>query len=483
MRGARARRHGSREPATVMRATEVEVAVVGAGPAGLAAALAARRLGARVLVIDEYALPGGQYHRQPAFASADGNVDSAQVRAGRALIAEVVQAGVEIWRAATVWAAYADGTLAIDRGGASVEVRAKRLVIASGAHDRVMPFPGWTIPGVITVGAAQAMCKAHALLPGLRVVMAGSGPFLLVVALDLARAGAKIELIEAASPNGAAFREFLRFPKRWGELASLLAALAARGVRIRLGRAVTSAEGHLAVTTAVSHRIDGDGAPIAGTARRHMTDALAVANGFRAQTEIARLLGCTTRYDEAVGGHVVVVDHLTGRTSVEGVYAAGEITGVAGHQVASAEGTIAGISAASSLGHVLAGNTRVLADARRRRNDAQAFADLVARTFAPRPGLTSVTTPETIVCRCEAIPRSAIEAAIDSGAHTTSAVKRWTRCGMGACQGRMCGWPLARIIAQRLARPLSEVDNLAARLPLKPVTLGNIVRSREMTTL
>ncbi len=460
---------------------EPDLAIVGAGPAGLAAALAARRLGATVLLIDENAAPGGQYYRQPAVDHrAAGGVGvgtgalPAQARRGRVLTDEVERSGVEIWRSATVWAAYPDRILSVARDDRSTDVRARRLIIATGAHDRVMPFPGWTLPGVMTAGAAQTLRKAHDVLPGRRIVVAGSGPFLLVVALDLAKAGARVELIEAAPPDAGVLGSLLKFPSRWGELAGLVAGLIAHGVRIRTGRAVTRAEGPSAVTSVISHRLDRNGAPVAGTESRHLADTVAVAYGFRTQPELARLFGCATRYDEAGGGHAVVVDPETGRTSVDGIYAAGEVTGVAGHEVAAAEGTIAGLSAAVSLGLAASDPALPLARARVRRRQGQSFADLVARTFSPPPGLTALATGATVVCRCEGVTRAAIEAAVDAGARTTSAVKRWTRCGMGPCQARFCGWPLARIVADRVGCPAGDADNLSARIPLKPITLGHV---------
>jgi NADPH-dependent 2,4-dienoyl-CoA reductase/sulfur reductase-like enzyme len=463
-------------------AHEVDVAIVGAGPAGLAAALAARSPGVSVLVLDEYAQPGGQYHRQSALA---GNGQSSQGREGQMMAEDARRAGVQFWPGTTVWAAYRDGalpvSLSVDKDGVPADIRAQRLVIATGAHDRVMPFPGWTLPGVITAGAAQALVKAHAVLPGQRVVVAGSGPFLLVVAAGLVRAGAKVDLIEAATPGWSTLAAFLRFPERWPELASLLATLLSHGVSIRRGCAITRAEGSDAVVAAISQCLDASGAPIAGTERRHPAECLAVANGFRAQAELAQLLGCATRYDEAAGGRVVVVDQRTGRTSVENVYAAGEVTGVAGREVAAAEGAIAGVSAAASLGQPAQAESTGLERARARRRRAQSFADLVARTFAPAPGLTALALPETVVCRCEGVRRADIDAAIDAGAHTTSAVKRWTRCGMGRCQGRICGWPLARIVARRLDLPMAAVDNFTARLPLKPVALAIVNGHEEVT--
>jgi thioredoxin reductase/bacterioferritin-associated ferredoxin len=456
-----------------------DVAIVGAGPAGLAAAIAARRCGASVLVIDEYARAGGQYLRQPAGPTVPG----AATGRGGTLAAQAAHAGVEFMQSATVWAGYPDGTLSVDVAGRGIEVRARRLVIAAGAHDRAMPFPGWTLPGVTTPGAAQAMLKAHAVLPGRRVVVAGSGPFLLVVAADLARAGAAVELVESAAPNRAAAAGLLGFPSRWPELTRLLAALAAHRVRIHLGRVVTEVSGPLTVAQVVTRRVGPLGDPVPGTERVHEADALAVAFGFRVQSELGRVLGCEARYDEARGGHVLLTDPTTGRTSLDWVYAAGEVTGLGGHARASAEGTIAGTCAARALGFDAPGALAQLADASRRRARAEAFAALVARTFEPPAGLAALPEPGTPVCRCEGVTRAEIDAAIDAGAHTVSAVKRWTRCGMGRCQGRICAWPVTRLIAHRLGRSTAGLDNLEPRLPIKPVGVSCLTGNRPAAAL
>ncbi len=456
---------------------EVDVAIVGAGPAGLAAAIAARSLGASVLVIDEYSAAGGQYHRQSARPGPPASDATQAERQGRALASRAREAGVAFWADAYVWAAFANAMLAVDQAGMRRDVRARSLVVSTGAHDRVMPFPGWTLPGVMTVGAAQALVKAHAVVPGQRIVVAGSGPFLLVVAEGLAKAGAAVEILEAARFRASVLATFLRFPNRWGELLGLLRTLRARGVGLTLGRVVMRAEGQDGLQGVVSQAVDARGTPIAGTVLRHDADALAIAYGFRTQVDLARMLGCRTRYDDAAGGHAVIVDADTGRTSQAEIYAAGEVTGVGGHEVAALEGTIAGLSAAMSLGYTSPAALSRLAAARRGRAKAQRFADVVAATFAPSRDLALLPAAETIVCRCEGVTRDSIDRAIAAGATTASAVKRWTRCGMGRCQGRMCGWGLARLVAARTHSPMALADNLTARLPLKPVSLGTIAGS------
>lgn len=464
-------------------ARQVEIAVVGAGPAGLAAALAARRLGAEVILLDEYAALGGQYHKQPRFAlnEADWARESDQARRGRTLAREVAAAGIESWTGATVWGLFPGLTLGIDRDGAAVELKAERLIIASGAHDRTLAFPGWTLPGVITPGAAQTLVKSHGVLPGRRVVVGGSGPFLLVVAAELAKAGAAVTLVEAQPWRWSGLSEFLRFPERWRELAGYLAILRRHGARIRLGRAVIEAVGGERVESAIVAKLGADGHPLAGSEERLPCDTLAVAFGFRASSELTRLAGCAHEYREAEGGEVVVVDRATGRSSTEAIYAAGEITGVAGSQVARAEGEIAGLSAARALGHWsdAAGERLIRAQQDRRR--FQAFADLVNGLFAPPPALTEMMTPTTVACRCEGVTRATIERAVAAGAGTLAAVRMWTRCGMGQCQGRICGWSAARVIARKRGVVLADVAASTARIPIKPVPLDRVLALRQNT--
>ena len=462
-------RGGTHRAVADSRPRDIEIAVIGARRAGIAAATAARASGAQVLVIGQSGEPGAQFHGQSASDAHDE--ESAAARGGARDAARVRALDVEVWTDATVCAISPEGILEIDRPGGSTAVRAHRTILAAGVHDRVMPFPGWTMPGVTTPGAAQAMISANAVRAGQRFVVAGTGPFLLIVALALSRVGAVVEVIEAAPLAADDIRRFMRFPERWSDIASLVATLAMRGVPIGTRRVVTRVEGLDRLTHVVSARVDDNGNAILGSEKWHPADMLAIGYGFRTQSDVARLMGCALRYEDRVGGHAVIVDAETGRTSRDNVYAGGGITGVAGHIVASAEGTIAGLSAAASLGHPC--DEIVLEAARLRRRDAQRFADLVSTSFAPPAGLDALATDDTIICRCEGVTRSAIDAAIDSGARTSDAVASRTGCcAMGSCQGRICGWALARIVAARTGRTLQDVDTLPASLPLTPFALN-----------
>lgn len=456
-------------------AEEVEIAVVGAGPAGLSAALEARRLGAEVLLIDEGAEPGGQYYMQPHTLAAQAR-DSAQIAEGRALLAEARDAGVRLLREVQVWGFFQPMTLALNGPDGCFEIEPKRLIVATGAHDRSLAFPGWTLPGVLTPGAVQRLIKAEAVALGPRVVLAGSGPFLLVVARQLLEAGIEIAAyVESARITGAGLLGLARRPGAWNELGGLVRMLLQNRVPLHLGSAVVEARGRKGLECVAIAKLDRHGAPLEGEPVIVDSSILAVAYGFRPACELTAVAGCAHGYDDRQGGRFCRVERDTGRTSVEDIYAAGEVTGIAGMRAAREEGRIAGLAAARSLGHWSSGAHWRLRWARRQRRRAQAFADFVNASFAPPAGLAEIITDETLLCRCEDVRAGEARAAVAAGARTASAVKMWTRCGMGPCQGRICGWSLARSIARLSGQPLAEIGDNEPRIPIKPVPLGAIL--------
>lgn len=455
-----------------------DLAIVGAGPAGLAAAIEARRLGVEVIVLDEYPKPGGQYFRQPLVNGASATEPSAQVAKGRALIEEARAAGAALASGALVWGVFPGPSLMLEQGGRGREIRARKVLFAPGAHDRTFAFPGWTLPGVVTPGAAQTLVKGHRVLPGRRVVVAGSGPFLLAVAAELARAGAEVAaLVEAAHWDWGALAGLLRFPGRWRELAGYLATLRACRVPILLGHGVVRASGSERLEAVSVVPLERDGSPRPSAWHEIAADTLAIAQGFRANSELTGIAGCAHRFDELRGGRVCETKTESGETSVEGIYAAGEVTGLGGARVALEEGRIAGLSAARALGAWDAEADRRLARACMRRRREQAFADLVNRVFAPSAGLTRLIEDDTIVCRCEEVPARTIRAAVEAGARSALAVKLWTRCGMGPCQGRICGFTLNRYVAWLTVREPAEIGVNLPRIPVKPVPLSCILET------
>jgi len=440
-----------------------DVAVVGAGAAGLRAATVAARAGLSTVLVDSYERAGGQFYRQPA--STPYPPSPTQVE-GRELIEAAYAAGVEVRTGTSVWdaAARPDGvTLWLTAGDRLSTLECRTLVVATGAHERVAPFPGWTLPGVHTAGAVQALHKGHGVPVGERVLFAGSGPLLLVAAAGLVETGTRVvEVLEATRPVRAGARHpwataagLWRQGERLREGLGGAVRLRRAGTPLRTGWGSVRALGGDRVEGAVVSRVDRDWRPVAGTERTVSCDAIATHYSLVPATELLRLLGARMAHRPELGGWVPTVA-ASMATSLPGVFAAGDCTGIGGAGLSLVEGELAGLGAVAYVTGREPGRAP-LATLRRERR----FQRLYGTLFTPQPGLAELATPETVVCRCERVTRATVDAAVAAGARTVQSVKAVTRCGMGPCQGRICLPAITRLAD---AGPPPE-----ARAPLEPV--------------
>jgi NADPH-dependent 2,4-dienoyl-CoA reductase/sulfur reductase-like enzyme len=454
-----------------------EVLVVGAGPGGLSAAIAARRAGAAVIVLDERPLAGGQYFKQIAVdagASAD-----AQHEEGRRLIATARDLGVEIRNDVEVWGAFPPSSLAATQDGAVRVFTPTRLIVATGAYERGVPFPGWTLPGIMTTGAAQTLWRSYRRLPGRRVLIAGNGPLNLQVASELSAGGAEVAaVVEAAlAPT---FRSLLAL----GAMARASPRLVLEGLRYRLrvGKARTPLL-YGSTVTRIEEAADGlvvhVGRLGAGSGpRTYAADTVCLGYGFQPSNELLRALGCEHGYDAARDQFVTRLSpDGTGRTTIPNVFALGDCTGLGGARSALAQGALTGFAAAAELGHPITGDLaseRISAQRTLARH--KRFQSALWRLYAaPRLGL-ELATPETVLCRCEEVSVGQIEAALADGCPSIGELKRTTRAGMGACQGRYCGPILTVLMADRLGRVPGDELRFAPRVPFKPVSVADLAR-------
>ncbi len=460
------------------RRLKSDLVVIGAGPAGLEAAAVASAAGVSVTVLDNFAAPGGQYHMQPG-GSDSRFCKASQVRQGVAAIRRVIDHGGAILSGAEVWGVFPGFSVHAQDGEGAIRLDAQTLLIATGAHDRTLAFPGWTLPGVMTPGAAQRLAKTSGIPPGKRTLLAGSGPFLLPVANAVLKVGGRLaEILEARHLDAGPLTLLLKHPEKWPEAARLLWPLIVHRPRFRFGEVVIEALGDERVEAARVAPLDAGGKPLPEQARLvENIDSLLVGYGFRPQIEMTSILGCEHRFDALSGEWCCVVGDETGATSVPGVFAAGEIVSVGGAVPARLSGKIAGLGIVEHLGgDATAEERRALV---RQLGRARRFADALHRAFAPPQGLPGNLPDETLICRCEDVTVGELRREMVNGVDDVYGAKLWTRAGMGVCQGRICGWGIARFIAAETGTSVSDLGFNQPRIPLRPVPLRVVQASLE----
>jgi thioredoxin reductase len=451
---------------------EADVGVVGAGPGGMAAATRLAAAGLRVTVLDEGARAGGQIYRQlPEGVGAAARVPEPPSHDhGHHLIEGFEGASLQRVHGAAVWDAK-PGRLWFEHEGRSKLLRCERIVLAPGAYDRCVPFPGWTLPGVVTAGALQVMVRGFGVVPGKRALVAGSGPLLLPTVTALLGAGVEVVAALEASSRWRALRAapgVIGNAARRREAVWYMKQLWRHGVKLQWGWTVFACEGDGRVQRAVIGKVDAQGRPRRGTERAIEVDVVGAGFGLVPSVELGLRLGADARYLPERGGHCLVVDDRQ-RTATDGVYAVGEICGIGGAEVAAAEGALC----AAAILEDVRGEAVAPALLRTARAERRA-ADTMLRAFAPLPGLSELARPDTVVCRCEDVTRLRAQQAAELHGDTMRAIKLGCRAGMGPCQARICGPSLQAMATGDGARVM---DRPVVQVPLKAVRAETILHA------
>ena len=458
-----------------MSTAQTDIAIVGAGPAGLSAAIAAAHSGASVSLIDGYSQPGGQYFKQLPVEFSVSTTTPHQ-RQAEALFDQLEHPNITLLTDTLVWGIYEDNLLTLHGPQVPARLQAKNVILASGAYDRPVAFPGWTIPGVMTTGAAQTLLKHQRVLPGERVLLVGTGPLQLATAAGLIWAGAEVVAVLEGNARliRSALSQSFSMWGQWDRLAegiTYFRTLLQAGVSYRSGWGLVKALGTASggVEGAVIAKLDADWRPVSGTEQTVECDTICVGYGFVPSTELSRLAGAEHRYRPQLGGWIPVRDQFM-QTTTPDLYAVGDGAGIGGASLAMIEGRIAGLVAAyrgqkgELPANVLTSEIKTLACERR-------FQQLYGRLFTPGAGLDALAEDDTILCRCETVTLAQVKDAISMGADTVTAVKGLTRTGMGECQGRMCGSLVAAQVAHLTGRDVSAVGTYMARPPIQPLPL------------
>ncbi|MGO3153650.1 MAG: FAD-dependent oxidoreductase [Galactobacter sp.] len=494
----------------------VDVLVIGAGPAGLAAVAEALDAGATVACVDSNTQPGGQFwrHRPENVVTDDGRLHHgwATYRELRSRFDAGLQDGrltflpsTAVWMVQTssdgdTFDAHLTGAIerpeAPDAATSGAPIVATTVVMATGGYDRQLPVPGWDLPGVMAAGGIQATIKGSGVLPGRRVLLAGTGPFLLPVAANVLAAGGEVLAVcEAASLTGWVPNALTasKVPSKGLEGVEYAKELLKHRVPYLQRRVITEIRGTDGVESVVTAKVDASGNVLPGTERVFEdVDIVGLGYGFTPQIELGVQLGLTTRTD--VDDSVVLTADRHQSSSQDGVFVAGEITGVGGWLLSVTEGHVAGRAAAAkalgtvpddaaAAGHgtsgMVASPTKAEARTIRRHRD---FAAAMHTTHPVPPKWEDRLTDQTLVCRCEEVPAGDILAAKDEAlAQDARASKQVTRAGMGWCQGRMCGFATACLAAS--GAPTREQMEATSKRPVStPVTLATLIAGAETET-
>lgn len=445
----------------------LDLIIVGAGPAGVSAAIEGRARGLSVLVLDENQAPGGRIWQALETRGAQDKDDADALH----LLQQFRASGADAHWCATVWAIESDGTVFWSTDRAAHSARSQRILLATGTTERPMPIPGWTLPGVMTVGGAQIALKTAGLLPGGTAWIAGQGPLLLLYTVQALRAGGRIAGVLDLSDGIAPLRAIRHLPRTLGAGADLRKGLSWRREIARAGVRWISATDLRAIgndrLTQVEFRAGG---------RRHRqaADLLLLHDGIIPSVQLTTALGCAHVWDAAQHCWKPDVDEW-GVTSVPHILVAGDGGGVAGAAAAEVSGRIVSVGVAHALGRI---------DTATRDNAAAPLRALYAQHQATRPFLDVLYRPRplhlddaTIVCRCEEVTAGAIREAVRLGCIGCNQLKAFTRCGMGPCQGRMCATAVAEVLAAARGVAVQEIEPYRTRFPTKPVTVGEVAEA------
>jgi len=457
----------------VTLASSYDIVVIGAGPAGLAAAIEATSRGLAVALIDEQVAPGGQIYRAITTTPVrQREILGTDYWRGETLVAAFARSGATHSPRTTAWAVTREGDgfeIGLSTDGAAHLIRAAHVILATGAQERPFPIPGWTLPGVMTAGGAQILLKSAGLIPGGATALAGSGPLLYLIAAQFAAAGARIECLLDTTPRG-------RWRNVLGHAPDFVSSpyLAKGWSLLRAARSMTRIIKGVENLAAIGEgKLEGVRFTTGGRSHDIPADLLLLHQGVVPGINLSNAIGCEHRWDATQACFTPTVDEW-GATSVPGITIAGDAASIAGARAAEARGRLAALHAACMLGHLDAPQRDAHSGAARRELErwsrGRRFVDAL---YLPATQFR-IPSGDTVVCRCEEVTAQQIINTVKLGCTGPNQMKSFLRCGMGPCQGRMCGLTVTELIAKERGVSPAETGYYRLRFPIKPITLGEL---------
>lgn len=461
----------------------VHVAIIGSGICGLTAARTLENSGLDILMIDENSHTGGQLLRRlpqsqnsPAWFEPDP-----MKRKGIRWVNQTFK-NCDTLHQAQVLGIFDNNRVQVHGPDEKVtEIHAETILLATGARETYLPFPGWTLPGVMSLGAAQILMKSHGVLPGHHIAIAGTSPLMMVLGYQILKNKGHLTGLFDANGLDKKLKGVSLLPHHGSKLmegAFYMTYLAAHRVPLYSKRMVIEARGNDRLESVITAKMDQGGRIIQSSRKEHSADTLAMGFGFAPNIELAVQAGCKTVFDPAYGDWIVSSDHQL-KTSVDTIYAAGEITGIGGAQKSYIQGRLAGLSI---LERFKLNPEDGRNQTRRKRIEAQNQKQRAYGSFLNQycrlPDQAIHRIPDhTLICRCENITMGQIKERINQGFHTTGGIKKASRTGMGCCQGRTCG-PIIQDILHTLTRkPMDEIGISKARAPVRNVSVRSFINT------
>lgn len=452
--------------------------VIGDGPAGLRAAVTAAKRGVEVTVIGENPKHGGQIFRQlvPPLQAKDHLMELQDNRILDDLQEELTRVSIEFLNKTIVWGIFDDKVIATDRSERS-QIKAKKIVIAEGAYEAPVAFPGWTLPGVMTLGGLQILLKSQGIIPKGKVVIAGTGPLLFYTASQLVEKGANVVAVLEASSLSQWMRwstKLWRMPGILGKGIKYMNILRKHRVPIHYSMVPLEAKGSKGVEEVAAAKVNELWHPLRGTEKKIPAELLCLNFGFIPSTQFSHIAGCQHICDIQLRGWIPKFNSNY-ETSVDGIYVAGDCTGIGGVKKAVLEGELVGNEVARHLG-VIPGKEADdrLSRLKKRIANFQWYQLFLKNIYTFRPGILDLLTEETIICRCEEIPYETISRLIENKSPRLEQIKLLSRAGMGRCQGRFCYPTLLGIFSKRLSADKACDQDFTGRIPAKPLPLESL---------
>jgi NADPH-dependent 2,4-dienoyl-CoA reductase/sulfur reductase-like enzyme len=463
----------SPEPSsTTTMPRSADVVIVGAGPAGMGAAIMARSHGATVIVLDEQLSEGGQIYRAIRYAPEPRRqILGPDYLSGAELAREFAASGAQHVTGASVWQITPDNRVLFNWQGGVHAIEAKRIILCTGAMERPIPIPGWTLPGVLTAGAAQILLKASGMAPKQPVILAGCGPLLYLLAWQYVRSGVPIAAIvdtTASADYRRAMQHAFGALRSWRYLkkgASLLSLIKKAKIPFYKGATQlrvlgnTSAQGLSFLSGGKAHRID--------------SQLVLLHQGVVPNTQFSWSICADHVWDERQLCWIPVTD-AWGELSVKGVFVAGDSKGISGAVAAQAQGRLSALGALAQLRKIsLADRDAKAAVLRRELQPHTDIRPFLETLYQPKKE-NRIPADDTIVCRCEEVTAGQLRARVDAGCKDPNQAKSFGRCGMGPCQGRQCGLTVTEVLAEACGLTPAQVGYYRIRPPIKPITLGEL---------